>query len=367
MIYLFNSGIRGQYLANVLNTLFLPNGSINEYRYNFEGKVVHVPTGFREYLSTQINSPVVITFIDRYHSGGYFFHPLRKGHFLSYREDGDRLYIRVSLSRFVYPQNLDAYNSNLVTLLGPKGLARLTNNNTEEVDDGFYALYGNDLFQSEKDFYWDNKAWPRIVDDLATCKVFNDSEKEVLFLKSEIKDEFDEDLIPDISSEQSEFKIIRKKSYKLTLTYKYPAQRANNKAQNEFKIIFQDPIKPKNTTIKVDATSNSNELIFQSLKYPEEETGTISFDFPKIEGNKELFHHNKEINMRIVEEKTFWWQIIALVTLYVAFGALIGSDLTGVNTVKDLLSKLSWLKVGFGVLQTIVVVLLLRLMGKKIL
>ncbi len=36
MIYLFNSAFRALYRANVLNTLFLPEGYTNEYRYRVQ-------------------------------------------------------------------------------------------------------------------------------------------------------------------------------------------------------------------------------------------------------------------------------------------------------------------------------------------
>jgi len=84
MIYLFNSAYRPLYTRNILNTIFIPPGGINEYRYSVRGNDIHIaPGSCSEFKNAPAGIPIVIIFIDRFGRSGYEYHPLRKGR-LSY-------------------------------------------------------------------------------------------------------------------------------------------------------------------------------------------------------------------------------------------------------------------------------------------
>src|SRR2546423_258254 len=98
MWYLFNSGFRSLYLENALRTLFLPPGATNEYRYKFRGARNQVASGTHERIKkARRGDPVAITFIDRYASGGYAYHPLRLATLVKVWEEDDYLYVRAQL------------------------------------------------------------------------------------------------------------------------------------------------------------------------------------------------------------------------------------------------------------------------------
>src|ERR1700756_600717 len=104
MLYLFNSAYRPLYLRNVMNTLYLPKGYGNEYRYKFTAPFPNISEDVRAAMSHLTKrSDCLVTFIDRYAPGGYQYHPLRRAKFLAYREEGQYAYFKVALQEFLSP------------------------------------------------------------------------------------------------------------------------------------------------------------------------------------------------------------------------------------------------------------------------
>src|ERR1017187_5979574 len=103
MLYLFNSAYRPLYTVNVLNTLTLPHGYVNEYRYKYSVKSKYLSTALFSSLGSLVssNTDTVITFVDRFSDGGYTYHPLRKGRLVSWKQEGDQVFLRVSLADYV--------------------------------------------------------------------------------------------------------------------------------------------------------------------------------------------------------------------------------------------------------------------------
>ena len=74
MILLFNTAYRLGYLKNVLRTIYLPEGAVNEYRYTI-GVDQNISSKQALQLQALIGDSVLICFGDRYAAGGYEFHP----------------------------------------------------------------------------------------------------------------------------------------------------------------------------------------------------------------------------------------------------------------------------------------------------
>ena len=62
MLYLFNSAFRSLYLTNVMNTLFLPAGYTNEYRYRRKPDSQIAP-GLMEYLGQHKRAEACVVFV----------------------------------------------------------------------------------------------------------------------------------------------------------------------------------------------------------------------------------------------------------------------------------------------------------------
>lgn len=71
MIYLFNSAYRALYTRNVLNTLFIPKGGTNEYRYRVRGATTHIAAdSYGDFINATSGEAITIVFIDRFGNGG---------------------------------------------------------------------------------------------------------------------------------------------------------------------------------------------------------------------------------------------------------------------------------------------------------
>lgn len=119
MLVLFNTGYRIGYIGNVFRTMFLPEGSDNEYRYRVadDGQVSQQDI---QEIKSQIGEPAVICFGDRYALDGgvptYRFYPMRRGEVVDVVESGKRIFVKIRLGRFVNARSPSSYSSELYRL-----------------------------------------------------------------------------------------------------------------------------------------------------------------------------------------------------------------------------------------------------------
>lgn len=181
MIYLFNSGFYERHRVNVLDTMFLPDGARNRYRYGRE----HVPAGVWEGKDSLCGKECTVVFLDREHRGAYEFVPIRRGRIFRATTANDLLVVDVALEGFIYPANLAAFQAAFMDAVTDQ-MPALAGSGEPDSRDGFYIVRGDDLSLCLEDGI---NAWANAVDDLASRPVFANDKKESVFVRAELTKE----------------------------------------------------------------------------------------------------------------------------------------------------------------------------------
>jgi len=385
MIYLFNSAYRALYTRNVLNTLFIPKGGTNEYRYRTRAAGANIaPDSHGDFINEASGEEVVITFIDRFGKTGYVYHPLRRGRLVTCREEQDRLYFRVNLDQFVYPRDFAAFNEILKRSLGPKGLPRLTNDDPFNANDGYYAIKAGNIFTQANDFHWGQDAWQSAVENLRKTQAFaerapraessqeeDDAHREFLFVRCDISQESTQKkaVTPTLRKGLAVFDLLRGARYEFLLSYRYPPQLENTSYTAIVEAEFGENLRALgSTSINIDSYSNSVSLPFATKRHLEDNKDGISFKFISNRSKYELIGPDSRLLFRFKEAKSFWIQLGIILLLFTALSVFIGADLPQISplTICNVV-KVLWLKVLAGFLQAAVLFWMFRLVGKKVL
>jgi hypothetical protein len=368
MIYLFNSGFRPHYQSNALNTLFLPKGSINCYRYHESGDNVHVTKEFISQLShLSKDESLAIIFVDRFSPGEYTYHPVRLGSFQRFELKDERVYIFVKLTDYVYPKNITSFNAHARKALLELGGPRLVGNDPECTADGNYALLGQDIFQPESDYIIGKDAWPKIVRSLETTQAFKSTrDKPVVFMKVEIQDQNGHTIYPKIRNGESSFDIVHNKHYKFCVNYQFPIQNKDTSHVETGAISLDDP--PfrliSDNQLKLDTTSTFKEFNFTTKRYPEDTSGILSIQFT----NNNVISPDKAVELNLVEQKSLWLITFFLLFFFSLFGWITTSvdfaNFDWCNVYTSLMAE--WPKLVFLAFQSVILFVLLKIFGKKI-
>lgn len=367
MIYLFNSGFRPLYRNNILNTLYVPNGFVIEFRYRIKDEESYVHPSLKNQLNKATkDEKVVIIFVDRYANNGYIYHPIRLGRFVSFREEDQRLYLSVELVEFIYPKNLNSFNLNDRLPLEQSGSPRLTNNDPKAKNDGYYALIGDDIFKSESDFYFGSYAWPYVVESLSRTTVFDSKpENPIVFLRANIYEQKRNKIVIPSKANPSRFNLSRTEQYDFQLNYYFPIQSTDPTITIEGEIITGDsPFRiVGENCILIDSISNSTKTSFMARKYPEETFGRIEIKLPET-----ITSANAVLDIKIVDSHLFWLLITSLVIVFSGMGVIVGTDFSAIDplNVKNLFHNL-WPNLIAALLQACILTLLLRIFGKRVL
>lgn len=372
MIYLFNSAIRPKYARNVMNTLYLPEGCVNEYRYRYLGKGANVSAEFRSTASSiKSNTDCAVIFIDRYGEGGYKYHPLRRGKFLTSREEAGYLYVKVVLLPFVYPKDLKKFQKSLIEELHTAGLPQLTKADPENSNDGNYIMKGRDIFSHSCEFLSDDEAWTDAVNRLSTTKSFAESPSQSsLFLRAKIQNRKKNSILkPTLQKSRAAFKFVKKRDYDLVLTYMFPKQFVDKTAQASLKVDFGDLLRPHaSSSLKIDTYSNSVELAFGTRPDVVDRYGGIALTGePAPSGAPELIWPDTSIDYALSEELLYWVKIGVLMIVYIISGTALGINYSKLPqlTVSSVV-KAMWPGIVPAFFQAIALFFLFRKFGKKI-
>ncbi len=386
VLYLFNSAYRPLLTTNVFNTLFIPMGGTNEYRYRFR------PAQDRDYCNInpeeiynlecyQREGPVLISFIDRYAIDGYVYHPLRFGKYVLSYKTNDYLFFRVQLDAFVYPIDIKDFNHKMRHALSDKGIPSLTNNDPQNTNDGNYAIIGDSLFSYRKEFYSGDEAWIQAVDEIQKCRVFsgempeNDDESkriknvEAIFIRGEIKKTSNNSVRTKLINDNAYFSIATGENYELVLTYRYPCQLTDTSRTAKLNCHFGENLRPLgNKEIRIDSCTNSISVPFTTKRYLEEFRDGISFSYCSDSTESKVFATNFPIHFSIHESSQHNAKIICLLFVYALLNVIIGTDFSQISplTIKDVISALSWVKLGSGFFQAFTLYWILKLIGKRI-
>jgi hypothetical protein len=372
MIYLFNSAYRALYTRNVLNTLFIPKGGTNEYRYRARGAITHIAAdSYSDFVNAASNEPVAVTFIDRFGDTGYVYHPLRIGRLVKCREEQDRLFFRISLEDFVYPRDIGRFNRAITQSLGPRGLPCLRGNDPFKADDGYYAIKAGSLFTTVNDFHWGDDAWKNAVENLRITRAFSEvshpdvarqeediAPREFIFVKCDICSQSTqrELVVPKLRKDMAVFDLLRGERYEFLLSYRYPPQLTNTSCAAKVETEFGENLRALGSiSINIDSYSNSVPLPFATKRHLEDNEDGVSFKFTSSRPKSELVGPDARLLFRFKESKSFWVKLVLLVLSFSTLSVLIGTDI------------IIGIKILAGIFQGIVIVLLFRLMGKKFL
>lgn len=229
MLYLFNSGFYERHKINLMDTLFLPAGARNRYRYRRK----HVPADVWENKHRLCGQPCTVVFLDRMHSGSYEFVPIRRGRVFRATTASDLLVVDVALDDFVYPRDLAGFQQafagvSTVPMPAPAIPGQPENN------DGFYVVSGGDLSELLER---GADAWADAVDDLAARSVFADKEVESVFVRADLSKD-DMRILPRVASGPDGrwgegvgvFRMNPGGLYGLTLTYRHPGHSSGSMA-----------------------------------------------------------------------------------------------------------------------------------------
>jgi len=372
MLYFFNSAYRPLYTRNVLNTLFLPRGCTNEYRYKHTGDPRYIPASlFAGLQALPAQSDCVIIFIDRFGPNGYTFHPLRFGKYVLNRDVNQYIHFRVSLDQFVYPRERDSFNRSLVQALGPFGLPSLTGGDPRNTHDGYYAIQSETVFGNNDEFQTGEIAWNSAVEALSQTTAFaTNNEQSPLFLRLEIQTRKRKILTPVLRQGAAQFDLTRDEAIDGVLTYRFPRQLVDQNSRGKVEIKFGDNLRPlSNPSILVDSHANSLTLPFVSKRYVEDTAGSIEVSSEAKAGEPELLVANSSIQYRLSEPSTFWLQIaVALIALAIV-GALLVVDFSKLPqpSTFSAIFHATWRKAALALLQAACLYWLFRLVGKKVL
>jgi hypothetical protein len=372
MIYLFNSGKRDRYRINVLNTLFLPSGATNQYRYAAWGDRVNVAGPVRDtLLQAAAGTPVAIVFIDRF-SGEYRYYPLRLGKLVNARRGENRAYVVVQLENFIWPNAPETFSDRFFRQFAGDGVPRLRDNDPQRFDDGNYILMGNSAFDDEGQFVTGDAAWDAAVRRLSTVPAFTDTEQEhVLFARAALRNQKgDSGLETNVLDGTARFKAQRAVPLQLHLSYRFPAQDLALPGRATIVLRPSDNLKAVGSTnLRVDNIADRFAVTLVPRRFTEDDHATLDFDYPAGGGSTQgVLAPDAALQFTVQDSKGFWVKIVLTAALFIIGGVLLGINLpenTPIN-VKNVVRHISLLRL-FGVgLQTIALLLIARWVGKKI-
>lgn len=382
MIYLFNSGFRSKYITNVLNTLHLPEGTNNEYRYSVYNDRSFVDPELLSSLSN--DEEVLIIFIDRFSEGGFKFYPMRKGNLYQTQSDEGKLFFKVTLRDYFFPNDLEQFNSRLNEVFKDK-IPRL-NINMKPDDDGtgFFAFRGESIISTMECIKF---SWRETVKILSSLQAFSD--ENFIFTKSTILNSKNKTIAPKTIKGDNLFSLKVNSQYTYVIDYYFPKQVSD---------------KDSCVTIELNKLSRSFS-VRNSIKQIDNESDKISFDITahgqEVRANEGLILKiidskntsivnikiaDAEVPIRIVEGLKFWLIIGFIIFILSVLNWLSDLDfkaiyetLSATNAelgnfekfqlfVSDFIThKMSFYRILFNAINGILTLILFRIFGKKVL
>ena len=385
MLYLFNTAYRALYLRNVLNTLFLPAGSTNDYRFG--------PQNIDETLlaSLKAGDPAQILFADRFHAAGYQFHPLRRATFVERRRRDGYSFFTVQLGDFLYPVDRDGYNTELRVHLADRGLPHLTNAGPLDRHDGTYALVGDDLLTAAASHSSGDEAWTKCVDAVMNCPSFGPEEpgqqyasvpeeeqqqpdtgrgRRFVFLRVDLRDNSGAPKVAELRGNRGVVELERGSRIDFELAYRYSGQAQSPFAKTELAWRSGERVMAiGNPVVNVESTHNTVTQSFTTLRHSDKSLDGIWIDFPKGLDGPEIIGPDACIRIKVVQGRSWWPRVSAAFVLFALGGALATGEVGRVVSVVAIDPALSTLlqKTAGLVTQALGVVWMAQLLGKKLL
>jgi hypothetical protein len=370
MLYLFNSATRPLYAVNVLNTLLLPAGFTNEYRYRYTGDPRYIaPEMYSSLPSLKPGTECAIIFIDRYASGDYAFHPLRRASYVLHREINELAHFRVQMGEFVYPKDPATFSRQIVQALGPRGLPTLKEENPENERDGYYVIESESIFSPADQYRTGESAWNAAVESLSRMRSFETNpEQAPIFARVDVQGPHGKTVAPVLRDGSAHWPLNKDEPYNLVLAYRYPRQLSDATAEACCTVTFGDNLRPQSATVVVNSHANSVLVAFQAKRYVDDVAGSVRLSAQDQPGQPRTMLADAELPYELQDSKLFWLQLVCAFLLLSVLGAFLGTDLSKVRplTLAGVLAALTWPKIALGFAQALVLYWLFRLIGSKV-
>lgn len=264
MLYIFNSGTKPLYRTNMMNTLYLPSGCSNEYRYgerNLDRHICDQPD------IIPIGEQCLFIFIDRYHVGSYQFIPVREGHLIKRAKADDQVIFTLKLDKYLFSSNLVEFGNQLSKMITIDDLPHLVNGDPDNTNDGKYAIYMPKQSLSSLSLEISDSSWFRTVELVSRSKVFTEYEKPV-FIRCEVTDFKDKTLSFDSSSY---IKLKRSSHYIVRFHYRQPNTQPKDLKTTRVSIESTDNLSwGLNKYLLIDSNNNTVTNDFYTTPYPDD-------------------------------------------------------------------------------------------------
>jgi len=389
MIYLFNSAFRPLYQENLLATLFLPYGWTNEYRYRCSPQRRNVSEDFATSVERlQGKEDAVIVFINRFgkdrnNNDAYEYYPIRKARFLSCRKDGQQLYARVRLLDFVFAKDISDFAQQLIAKLSPKNLPKLTNNNPEELNDGYYAIYADSVFDDRSRFISGDDAWENCVRAISKTRHLESStEKQVVFARSELCERARKEKVvrPHITNNpwywrlsgrwndgDAFYKVTKNRRYGLRVNYVYPIQERDTRVTARMKIETSSNVSRFGSQ-ELPVNSRASRIDFPFTVAGEERVGRLAIAFSPDNPSVAMVAPERELGFQIVHSGSYYLALAVSLILFVLGSIFIGTY-SAEKGLQDTFAaaKSDWPKIIAAIVQVLAIICVFRLTGRKLL
>ena len=294
------------------------------------------PDDVKSLLNLESGTPTVIVFIDRFAEGGYQFHPVRLGRLLNVTEEANRLYFQVRLERLLYPTNKTKFNMALHEKLDVIGLPKLTNSDPATLNDGYYALQGQSVFDAAGDFHYDGNAFPVLSNELNTARSFrvlSETEeggpRETVFARAIILKRGNEIVVPKEVRNQHIFEIENKATHSLRISYIYPAQDIDRNKTAQIRVDFGENLQPHgNNLLVINARDRRTEVLFSGSSAAINQEDGISFTYSSLTPNVNVLgvSPDKRIHIQVTEVSGFIYKLFGLTAIFAVGGFLTSLD-----------------------------------------
>lgn len=341
MLFLFNSAGDKGYVTNVLNTLYLPDGSENVYQYSVNlsnGKYINSyvqPAISDAYKSSETpldcHKEVLIIFVNK-ESFPYSYIPLRKAILEKVKYIDDRIYFYVKLKHYCNSTSEKDFNNHIMKRYSTYLFRTPNNNSVEDTETkknhlGYLAFQGDDDMHSYIKIKEDS--WIKTVHRIGELKIFIDNH--AVFSKLQFENYTKNSKEINLNS-SSVLTLCRKNIYRANITYYHPTNCRNTLLRM---VIAPDETlsRIENLQTKLQLTSGITHFSF----IPQKSCKTSMICFTAENKDHDMTFADKEIRFKIHRSLKNWIGIILLLII-AAFSLFSTSKVGNLDSVLSLFS-----------------------------
>ncbi len=353
------------YVNNILNTLFLPAGAWNQYRFARAGDHINVDPDLiprlERFAAKWRKEQVLLTFVDRYAAGGYQFRPLRRGRLTNAYTEGNRLFCEAELGDYI------AVDGNFADWLQENAhganYPHLVGNDPNNHNDGHYVVHTSAAWTSLPIVATGDQLWTEHVDALAKTHRFqNPPNHNFFFFRADVPRPTGGGTF---SAKKGRFKVPSNSRFELQLSYSWPFGAASV-PNTLFKVIHNKSLQSDVDEMQVANPFNLTVINYKTAKIPDEDEVKIEL---AGDPDQNLFRPNAPVLLTIgLSGRQVVWGLLGFVAVVVGSAVTTSSGLSLGDfwDFHSLLAHFDWIKLGGEALKLFGLVFLLIIFGRKI-